>query len=441
MIELRKSKMWYDGLDTNPGVDRPWDSIAKGLHKFICFGPGDAGNGSSDGGSAADFEAAIAEAPTGLASVATGALGGDPTSKSQSDDTGPSDAATDSLGSIGSGEFGHDIDISTLTFDDFDKGHYTPSLVNKTGQEETFALIPSLFSGIVSYLTNSLPPVAIYNAVTGVSNIIGGLTGSKAAKAVGDLSLSSLANQGLTALGNQLGLDVSFLTDDILAVESKPTQTSLTSPVLGIQGPAIPIGTDVLSPVQNVVSDIGKSLGITDETQQGITSGFPSQATINSQGQVVSTQSTTPPPIADPALSNINNFDDASPDPRPRGIVSALQNPLEVRPQEEILPTDDSEGGLRRIIRRPFVFTPGRIFAQTGGGIQDLIDKQPTLIDVVNKGMSIPEETIPSQRPKQFIKGQQQPGGLRSTNYYTNAMQPASFYAQPQQVRNYGSIY
>ena len=63
------------------------------------------------------------------------------------------------------------------------------------------------------------------------------------------------------------------------------------------------------------------------------------------------------------------------------------------------------------------------------------------LLDVVNKGMAMPEETIPAQRPQQFISGQQQPGGLRSTNYYTNAMQPASFYAQPQQVRNYGSIY
>ena len=79
--------------------------------------------------------------------------------------------------------------------------------------------------------------------------------------------------------------------------------------------------------------------------------------------------------------------------------------------------------------------------AYTGGGIQKIVNQEPTLLDVVNKGMSIPEETIPSQRPEQFIKGQQQPGGLRSTNYYTNSMQPASFYAQPQQVRNYGSIY
>ena len=98
--------------------------------------------------------------------------------------------------------------------------------------------------------------------------------------------------------------------------------------------------------------------------------------------------------------------------------------------------SDEEEERLRRL--RSGLSVVG---AYTGGGIQQLVNQGPTLLDVVNKGMSIPEETIPSQRPEQFIKGQQQPGGLRSTNYYTNAMQPASFYAQPQQVRNYGSIY
>lgn len=57
MIELRKDKMWYDGLDTNPGVDRSWDSVARGLHKFICFGPGDAGASSSSGGGGRDRNA------------------------------------------------------------------------------------------------------------------------------------------------------------------------------------------------------------------------------------------------------------------------------------------------------------------------------------------------------------------------------------------------
>ena len=115
------------------------------------------------------------------------------------------------------------------------------------------------------------------------------------------------------------------------------------------------------------------------------------------------------------------------------------QNVVDVTRQSVIARrlSDEEEERLRRLrLGLPVVG------AYTGGGIQQLVNQEPTLLDVVNKGMSIPEETIPSQRPEQFIKGQQQqPGGLRSTNYYTNAMQPASFYAQPQQVRNYGSIY
>ena len=102
--------------------------------------------------------------------------------------------------------------------------------------------------------------------------------------------------------------------------------------------------------------------------------------------------------------------------------------------------SDEEEERLRRLRRGLPPSIVNVVGAYTGGGIQQLVNQEPTLLDVVNKGMSIPEETIPSQRPEQFINGQQ-PGGLRSTNYYTNAMQPASFYAQPQQVRNYGSIY
>ena len=49
MIESKLNKMWYDGLNTTPGFDQPWEELPKGLHKFICFGPSDAGNGSADG--------------------------------------------------------------------------------------------------------------------------------------------------------------------------------------------------------------------------------------------------------------------------------------------------------------------------------------------------------------------------------------------------------
>ena len=120
MIELRKNKMWYDGLDTMPEVDRPWDCVARGLHKFICWGPGDAG---AEGGGDTSTESkttisttvesqdfgvpAPGPSPTGPEDISsdedidpddppapsigfgdpTGPLGGGP--KGQSDDTGP----------------------------------------------------------------------------------------------------------------------------------------------------------------------------------------------------------------------------------------------------------------------------------------------------------------------------------------------------------------
>jgi hypothetical protein len=128
----------------------------------------------------------------------------------------------------------------------------------------------------------------------------------------------------------------------------------------------------------------------------------------------------------------------------PRNIPQSVapQNIVDVTRQAVIARrlSDEEEERLRRLRRGLPVNVVNAVGAYTGGGIQQLVNQGPTLLDVVNKGISIPEETIPSQRPQPFIKGQQ-PGGLRSTNYYTNAMQPASFYAQPQQVRNYGSIY
>ena len=81
-----------------------------------------------------------------------------------------------------------------------------------------------------------------------------------------------------------------------------------------------------------------------------------------------------------------------------------------------------------------------KVRSRATGGIVGLINEQPTLLDVINKGLAIPDETIPLQRPQQPNAINQPQGGLRSTNMYTQAMQPASFYAQPQQVRNYGNL-
>ena len=205
------------------------------------------------------------------------------------------------------------------------------------------------------------------------------------------------------------------------------------------------LGLNRSNPVEqfsNIVGHFSRDAQTTlDSLGRGINDA-KSEAVDAVTGSIGLGPSNTGPSVSTSGVSNTGTdtgFGEPDGSDRLTGLASVVQqNPLEVRPQDEV---QSSASGISRITRRPFNFTPGRIFAQTGGGIQDLINKEPTLLDVVNKGMAMPEETVPAQRPQQFISGQQQPGGLRSTNYYTNAMQPASFYAQPQQVRNYGSIY
>ena len=215
--------------------------------------------------------------------------------------------------------------------------------------------------------------------------------------------------------------------------------------LIGVDDDGNTLGLNRSNPVEqlaNVVGIVSRDAQTSlDTLGQGI-SDAKSEAIDAVTGSIGLGPSNTGPSVSTSGVSNTGTdtgFGEPDGSDRLTGLASVVQqNPLEVRPQDEV---QSSASGISRITRRPFNFTPGRIFAQTGGGIQDLINKEPTLLDVVNKGMAMPEETIPAQRPQQFISGQQQPGGLRSTNYYTNAMQPASFYAQPQQVRNYGSIY
>ena len=189
-----------------------------------------------------------------------------------------------------------------------------------------------------------------------------------------------------------------------------------------------------LNTVQENLGQLGKGI---DTGKSAVVDAITGSLTgTDTAGKGTASTPTSSPVSTTPDTSDFGEIDGSG---GLTGLASVVQqNPLEVRPQDEV---QSSASGTSRITRRPFNFTPGRIFAQTGGGIQDLINKEPTLLDVVNKGMAMPEETLPAQKPQQFISGQQQPGGLRSTNYYTNAMQPASFYAQPKQVKNYGSIY
>ena len=419
MIELKQNNIWSDSLNSFLNFDEPWTYIDKELHKFICFAGGGGSSGGGNGGGSRS------------GGRSTGPLGGDPESKSQSDDTGPSNEATDSLSGIGSGEFGSPIGLSDISFDPDAFGF--KGIVNEQtgrlgkGATETFAVVPSLLNMGIKAGLAAIPVVGPFLATA--SAILGGV--GTVGKAVGEQSLqdigqfapsnivSNLAERGLASIDPSLS---EVLAADIAEVRAAPAQTTIGSPlaesIIGqtVETPSIPVGTDTIAPARDALSDVAKSVkgGLSELAD---TIGITNQP---SQVQPVSTQSITP------------TITERSPS---GGLVNIIQNPLTVRPQEEILPTDDSEGETRRrIIRRP-------TGAQTGGGIQNLINQQPSLIDVVNRGMAMPDETIPSQRPEQFIKGQQQPGGLRSTNYYTNAMQPASFYAQPQQVRNYGSIY
>lgn len=389
MIELKQNKIWSDSLSSVLGLDQPWDNIEKPLQKFICFGEGGDSGGAGDGDAETDVE--FGEPITGM--TATEAVAATSAAEAQAGLGAAADAAATVQ--------------AIQNLDPIPKGLIDPTVE---------------FLGITYTPT---PKAAGLYGAPAYSNIgLGFSLGEFAADVVEAINpFAGLAVRGLASLtgkADALGLNTQ---NPIAEVENLARG-------LGFQGLAetvAPVAQAVdtaTTAVQGLASDALGAIGV----DVGPTSA-PTEAPI-------STAASTPSSAITSSEVDDFDFEPASDSEISRGITSIAQNPLEVRPQEEVQPS--SRFG--NFIRRPFVFTPGRIFAQTGGGIQSLINEQPTLLDVVNKGMAIPEETIPSQRPQPFIKGQQ-PGGLRSTNYYTNAMQPASFYAQPQQVKNYGSIY
>ena len=377
MIELKQNKIWSDSLSSALGLDNPWDELEKPLQKFICFGEG--GDSGGPGGDGDDFGN-----PADDTSIASPPDFGNP-----ADDTGIADDTVpdDEMAGLDPGEFGN----PTIGF-----------------EADPF--------------------------------------GGKSTRGPGDLGLNDKEVFGFTF--NRFGefVDRSFpeLIADIVDVIN-PFAGFLGREVVGLVDKENTLGLNRSNPVEqfsNIVGHFSRDAQTTlDTLGQGI-SDAKSEAIDAVTGSIGLGPSNTGPSVSTSGVSNTGTdtgFGEPDGSDRLTGLASVVQqNPLEVRPQDEV---QSSASGTSRITRRPFNFTPGRIFAQTGGGIQDLINKEPTLLDVVNKGMAMPEETIPAQRPQQFISGQQQPGGLRSTNYYTNAMQPASFYAQPQQVRNYGSIY
>ena len=105
-------------------------------------------------------------------------------------------------------------------------------------------------------------------------------------------------------------------------------------------------------------------------------------------------------------------------------------------------------------VRKPYVRNPniryrnpniryadegGLVSLANGGNIRDVVEDQTTLIDVINTGQAIPPnigatQAQGSMQPMQANQSNQQ-------NIYTQSAQPQSFYAQPQQVKNYGNLY
>ena len=397
MIELKQNKIWSDSLSTTLGLAKPWDELEKPLQKFICFGEGGDSGGDGPGGGGGDDSDADTDVEFG-----------EPTAGMSTSEAVSSTSAADAVGGLagigGAAAAEHNKTIKAIQqMDPIPLGLDRPH-AEVFGLGYTFSPKAADLYGAPTYsnLGFSFSPGEFVADIVDVINPLVGLLGRQAL--------------GLADKNNVLGLNTQNPISEI---------AHAISPLTGLLG---------LTTVQANLAQLGKGI---DTSKSAVVDAITSSLTdTDTAAKGIASTPTSSPVSTTPDTSDFGEIDGSD---RLTGLASVVQqNPLEVRPQDEV---QSSASGTSRITRRPFNFTPGRIFAQTGGGIQDLINKEPTLLDVVNKGMAMPEETIPAQRPQQFISGQQQPGGLRSTNYYTNAMQPASFYAQPQQVKNYGSIY
>jgi hypothetical protein len=375
----------------NDNVFNSFDLLSEEELKFYSFGDGGDG-GDADAASdpaeadTAGFDAAAAEAAGEAAAI------------------GMADTEAE-LGSI----MGQDVtDLGSL-----DAAIALANTETELGQEmgqnvtslesTTFSVVPSLL-GLAAKTALSInpatAPIGLVSLVADALGKVGSFLGNETMANIGNFSVENIAN----TVGQEVGLP-SSLTSDLASLTVGPSRSSISSPAAeSLFGSNVGISAPVGS--ENVSSLSSSPIG-----SESSTGGLGSLGVGSDDGGT------------DSGI----------------GIVDTVrQNPLAVRPQSEVASASLDRLPIRR---RPFNFVPGIAFAQSGGGIQSLIKQGPTLLDVVNQGMSIPKQTAPTQRMSPAAFNQRQPGGLRSTNYYTNAMQPASFYAQPQQVRNYGSIY
>ena len=331
-------------------------------------------------------------------------------------------------------------------------------------------------SNVTSALSSPVLSVEVGNQQTGLtSGLVGGLVdvidpqaqtqfgidvpiGKSAFAGMQDTfsNIPASIEQGLSSIGLQG--DTSYSSFDDPEGSDNPiavTAAKATGGLVSLRDNGGPVVSDAQKAYMNWLASVGGPSALSKRgLQKGridevITDSGPEYFSYHDQGneRAVGMYDDSPQDYYDfpfaypenPAFRRLNALGGG-----PRNIPQSVtpQNIVDVTRQAVIARrlSDEEEERLRRLRRGLPVNVVNAVGAYTGGGIQQLVNQGPTLLDVVNKGMSIPEETIPSQRPQPFIKGQQ-PGGLRSTNYYTNAMQPASFYAQPQQVRDYGSIY
>ena len=353
-------------------------------------------------------------------------------------------------------------------------GDFSPTSLASKGLS-SLATEMGVPSTVTSALSSPVLSVEVGNQQTGItSGLIGGIVdvidpqaqtqfgidvpiGKSAFAGVQDTfsNIPASIEQGLSSIGLQGDTSYSSFDDSGSDNPIAVTAAKATGGLVSLRDNGGPVVSDAQKAYMNWLASVGGRQALSKRSlQQGrideiITDAGPEYFSYHGQ------ENPRAAGLYDDDIQDYQDFPFAYPEHPdfrrlnalgggPRNIPQSVapQNIVDVTRQAVIARrlSDEEKEKLRRLRRGLPVNVVNAVGAYTGGGIQQLVNQGPTLLDVVNKGMSIPEETIPSQRPQPFIKGQQ-PGGLRSTNYYTNAMQPASFYAQPQQVRNYGSIY
>ena len=336
MIELKQNNIWSDSLNSFLNFDEPWNYIDKELHKFICFagagGEGDGADGSDAYNPDFGFDIDLAIAPP--LGAPTGPLGGDPSSKSQSDDTGLSDSARDALSGAERGlgtARGSMPQFAGNVFGDNQRG-LDPGELGQYGQDP--------FGGLsVGHLGRGLAGIP-----------------SGRPRGPGDLALNDIELLGTTF--NRFGEFVDFSLPELFvdAIEVAPFGSLIGTAVRGVASLVDEdnnLGLNTANPIEQVSSvlgfvspDVQTTLDtFSDRAETAISDAIFGEDTSSPLGSTSTdtVDASTPPTSSLSTSTSVDDFNfdaDGSPDPRrPRGIASVVQNPLEVRPKEEVQPS------------------------------------------------------------------------------------------------------